>query len=42
MNRFISNLLDITRLEAGVLKIKKEPYDLQDLLGSCLASLEPA
>jgi len=41
MNRFVSNLLDITRLEAGVLKIRKEPYDVQDLLGSCLASLEP-
>jgi two-component system sensor histidine kinase KdpD len=41
MNRFISNLLDITRLEAGALKIKKEPYDVQDLVGSCLASLEP-
>jgi two-component system sensor histidine kinase KdpD len=40
MNRFVGNLLDITRLEAGVLKIKKELYDLQDLLGSCLASLE--
>jgi two-component system sensor histidine kinase KdpD len=40
MNRFIGNLLDITRLEAGVLKIKKELYDLQDLLGSCLTSLE--
>jgi two-component system sensor histidine kinase KdpD len=40
MNRFISNLLDITRLEAGALKIKKEPYDVQDLIGSCLASLE--
>jgi two-component system sensor histidine kinase KdpD len=41
MNRFVSNLLDMTRLEAGALKIKKEPYDVQDLLGSCLASLEP-
>ena len=40
MNRFVGNLLDITRLEAGVLKIKKELYDLQDLLGSCLAALE--
>jgi len=40
MNRFVGNLLDITRLEAGVLKIKKELYDLQDLLGSCLGSLE--
>jgi two-component system sensor histidine kinase KdpD len=41
MDRFVRNLLDITRLEAGALKVKKEPYDLQDLLGSCLASLEP-
>jgi two-component system sensor histidine kinase KdpD len=41
MNRFVSNLLDMTRLEAGALKIKREPYDVQDLLGSCLASLEP-
>ncbi len=41
MNRFVSNLLDMTRLEAGALKIKKEPYDVQDLLGSCLGSLEP-
>lgn len=41
MNRFITNLLDLTRLEAGALKIKKEPYDVQDLVGSCLASLEP-
>jgi two-component system, OmpR family, sensor histidine kinase KdpD len=41
MNRFISNLLEITRLDAGALKIKKEPYDVQDLLGSCLAALEP-
>lgn len=41
MNRFIGNLLDITRLEAGALKLKKEPYDWQDLLGSCVASLEP-
>ena len=41
MNRFVSNLLDMTRLEAGALKIKKEPYDVQDLLGTCLGSLEP-
>jgi two-component system sensor histidine kinase KdpD len=40
MNRFVRNLLDITRLEAGALKIKKEPYEVQDLLGSCLNSLE--
>jgi len=31
----------MTRLEAGALKIRKEPYDVQELLGSCLASFEP-
>ena len=41
INRFVSNLLDMTRLEAGALKIRKEPYDVQELLGSCLASFEP-
>jgi two-component system sensor histidine kinase KdpD len=40
MNRFVGNLLEITRLEAGVLKIKKELYEVQDLLGSCVGSLE--
>ncbi len=41
MNRFISNLLDVTRLESGALKVRKEPYDVQDLLGSSVAALEP-
>ncbi|HSR11091.1 MAG TPA: DUF4118 domain-containing protein, partial [Thermodesulfobacteriota bacterium] len=41
MNRFVTNLLDITRLESGALRIKKEPYDVQDLVGSCAASFGP-
>ena len=41
MNRFISNLLNMTRLEAGALRIKREPHEVQDLIGSVLTSLEP-
>ena len=40
MNRFVSNLLNMTRLEAGALRIKKEPQEVQDLIGSVLTSLE--
>ncbi|MBP1719644.1 MAG: kdpD [Deltaproteobacteria bacterium] len=40
MNRFVSNLLNMTRLEAGALRIKREPHEVQDLIGSVLTSLE--
>jgi len=40
LNRFVGNLLDMTRLEAGALRLKKEPCDLQDLVGCALAALE--
>jgi two-component system sensor histidine kinase KdpD len=40
LNRFVGNLLDMTRLEAGALHLKKEPCDLQDLVGCALAALE--
>ncbi|EKD59352.1 MAG: hypothetical protein ACD_55C00055G0001, partial [uncultured bacterium] len=40
-NRFVGNLLDMTRLEAGAMKPKRVPSDLQDLIGCALASLEP-
>lgn len=33
MNRFISNLLDMARLESGMLRLKKEWCDLQDIIG---------
>ncbi len=39
MNRLVGNLLDMTRLEAGALKVKREPADLQDLIGVALAQL---
>jgi len=33
MNRFVSNLLDMARLESGMLKLKKDWCDLQDIIG---------
>lgn len=41
LNRFVGNLLDMTRLEAGVLRVRKKPADVQDLVGSALAPFEP-
>jgi two-component system, OmpR family, sensor histidine kinase KdpD len=40
LNRFVGNLLDMTRLESGALKVKKVPCDVQDLVGCALAALE--
>ena len=41
LNRFVGNLLDMTRLESGELKLKLVSCDVRDLLGSALAALEP-
>jgi two-component system sensor histidine kinase KdpD len=40
LNRFVGNLLDMTRLEAGAVKPKEEPCDIQDLAGCALAAIE--
>lgn len=40
LNRFVGNLLDMTRLESGAIKLKKELSDVQDLIGCALAALE--
>ena len=40
LNRFVGNLLDMTRLEAGAIKLKKELCDVQDLVGCALAALD--
>lgn len=40
LNRFVGNLLDMTRLEAGELKLKQELCDVQDLVGCALAAVE--
>jgi two-component system, OmpR family, sensor histidine kinase KdpD len=41
LNRFVGNLLDMTRLESGALKLKPTPSDLQDVIGCAMAALEP-
>ncbi|MDD5286894.1 MAG: DUF4118 domain-containing protein [Desulfuromonadaceae bacterium] len=40
LNRFVGNLLDMTRLVAGELKLKLELCDVQDLVGCVLAAVE--
>ncbi len=40
LNRFVGNLLDMTRLEAGELRVNIEPSDVQDLIGCALAALD--
>ena len=39
LNRLVGNLLDMTRLEAGAMKIKRAPADVADLIGSALEQL---
>ncbi|MGK5094534.1 DUF4118 domain-containing protein [Deltaproteobacteria bacterium TL4] len=40
LNRFVSNLLEMTQLEAGSVKVRYEPCDIQDLIGVVLNHLE--
>ena len=40
LNRLVGNLLDMTRLEAGALKVKREPSDVQDILGTAIGQME--
>ncbi|MDD2899583.1 MAG: sensor histidine kinase KdpD [Desulfuromonadaceae bacterium] len=40
LNRFVGNLLDMTRIEAGAVKLNLEPCDVQELVGCVLAVLE--
>jgi two-component system sensor histidine kinase KdpD len=39
LDTLIGNLLDLSRLEAGALKLKVEPHDLKDVLGAALRQL---
>jgi two-component system sensor histidine kinase KdpD len=36
LNRLVGNLLDMTRLEAGAIKVKRELRDVQDVIGAAL------
>ncbi|HBG04171.1 MAG TPA: sensor histidine kinase [Geobacter sp.] len=40
LNRFVGNLLDMTRLEAGAMRLKIEPSDVQELIGCALSAME--
>jgi len=40
LNRFVGNLLDMTRIEAGAVRLNSELCDVQDLVGCSLAALE--
>jgi two-component system sensor histidine kinase KdpD len=39
LNRLVGNLLDMTRLEAGAVRIHNEVCDIQDVIGSALEQL---
>ena len=36
LERFVSGILNMTRLEAGALEMKREPVDLADIVGSAV------
>jgi two-component system sensor histidine kinase KdpD len=40
LNRFVGNLLDMTKLESGAVKVRKEMCDVEDLAGCALAAME--
>jgi two-component system sensor histidine kinase KdpD len=42
MHRLVANLLDLTRLESGSLKVAKEWVPMEELVGSALGRLEAA
>ena len=40
LNRLVRNLLDMTRLEAGALKLKKEMQPIEEVIGAALNRME--
>ncbi len=41
LNRLVGNLLNMTRIEAGAVRIARQLEDVQDAIGSALEQLEP-
>jgi two-component system sensor histidine kinase KdpD len=39
LNRLVGNLLDMTRLESGAMRVKRNATDIQDLVGSSLEEI---
>jgi two-component system sensor histidine kinase KdpD len=40
LNQLVGNLLDMTRIEAGALRVAREPCDVQDVIGAALEPLD--
>ncbi len=40
LNQLVGNLLDMTRIEAGALRVAREPGDVQDVIGAALEVLD--
>jgi two-component system sensor histidine kinase KdpD len=40
MTRFVGNLLDMTRLEAGAVELTREPADIAEVIGSAVRRIE--
>ena len=40
MNRYVTNLLDMTRLESGILKLNQEWCDIRDVVGVALKEIQ--
>lgn len=40
LNRLVANLLDMTRLESGALRVKKEWFPIEEVIGGALTRLE--
>ena len=41
LNRLVTNLLDLSRIEAGALRAEKDVFELDDVLGQALERLRP-
>jgi two-component system sensor histidine kinase KdpD len=41
LNRLVGNLLSMTRIESGAIKLHMEPGDIQDVIGTALEQLGP-
>jgi two-component system sensor histidine kinase KdpD len=40
LNRLVGNLLDMTRIEAGALKVKSESCEVEDVIGTAVGQME--
>jgi len=39
LNHLITNLLDVTRIEAGAMRVSRQPSDVEDMIGAALQQL---